>query len=107
VIVKREQLKELIVTGSGIIHASHGKDFLLDVDDWESQHRYHWRAKKKKNNWYAYRRIKRLGKTYEIALHRVVARSRPDEEPHHENHNTQDNRKINLKNVPHNRHPRF
>jgi hypothetical protein len=104
-IIKRQP--ELIVTGSGIIHASHGINFLVDIDDYDRQNRYHWRAKKKKGNWYAYRRFKREGKTYEIALHRTIARSRPDEEPHHINHNSKDNRKINLKNVPHNRHPHY
>jgi hypothetical protein len=104
-LVKRSA--ELKITGSGIIRASHGIDFVVDIDDYERQNRYHWRSKKKKNNWYAYRRFKRDGKTYEIALHRTIARSRPDEEPHHKNHNTLDNRKENLENVLHNRHPRF
>lgn len=104
-IVKRDP--EIVTSGYGILHATRGIDFIVDIDDLERQQKFYWRARKKKSNWYAYRRFKRLGKTYEIALHRVIARSRPDEEPHHENHNSQDNRKINLKNVPHNKHPRF
>lgn len=104
-IVKRE--KKLSMPGTFSIPTSKGIDFIVDFDDWERQIRFHWRAKKKKGSWYAYRRFKRAGKTYEIALHRIIARSRPDEEPHHENHNSQDNRKINLKNVPHDKHPHY
>jgi predicted DNA-binding transcriptional regulator YafY len=78
---------------------------LVDIDDYEAQKKYYWRAICKKGNWYAYRREIQNGKTHTFALHRVIAKSKPGEEPHHENHNTFDNRKINLKNVPHNKHP--
>lgn len=91
----------------GIIHASHSINFIVDLSDWKRLHRFYWRSKKKKGNWYAYRRVKRDGKTCEIALHRTIAKSRSDEEPHHKNHNTLDNRRCNLENVPHSRHPRF
>jgi hypothetical protein len=90
---------------SCFIAASKHKVFLVDADDYEKQRGYYWRAKKKSGNWYAYRRVVRDGKAYEIALHRTIARSRPDEEPHHKNHNTFDNRKENLENVPHDKHP--
>lgn len=104
-IVKRE--KQITMPGTFSIPTNKGIDFIVDFDDWSKQIRYRWRAKKKKGNWYAYRRFKRNSKTYEIALHRTIAHSNPNEEPHHKNHNTLDNRKINLKNVPHNKHPHY
>lgn len=80
---------------------------LVDPDDYLRLDRYHWRPKRKKKKIYAVRRFVRNGKTYEISMHRSIMHSRPGEEPHHKNHDTLDNRKINLENVPHNNHPRY
>lgn len=104
-LVKRE--KPLHLQGTFKIPTDKGVFFTVDLDDFLTHSRYRWRAKKKKGNWYAYRRYTRNGKTHEIAMHRIIAKSQKWEEPHHENHITTDNRKINLKNVPHNQHPHF
>jgi hypothetical protein len=91
----------------GIIFATHNIKFTVDADDWTLLHCFYWRARKKHGNWYAYRRYIKDGKTYEIAMHREIMKSHPGEEPHHKNHNTLDNRRINLENVHHGKHPRL
>ena len=80
---------------------------LLDLDDYDRLCCFRYRPKRKKKKIYAVRRFKHQGKTYEIAMHREIMNSRPGEEPHHKNHNTLDNRKENLENVPHDNHPHY
>lgn len=102
-LIKREP--ELPPLDYGIIWIGHKYKVILDHDDFLHQFGYHWRPKRKKKKIYAVRRFKRLGKTYEISMHRAIMHSRPGEEPHHKNHDTLDNRKSNLENVPHDNHP--
>jgi len=74
-------------------------------NEYDNVNHYHWRPKRKKKKIYAVRRFTRNGKTYEISMHRQIMGSPPGIEPHHKNHDTLDNRRENLENVPHNRHP--
>jgi hypothetical protein len=93
-------------TNFSIIRLSPESSVMVDTDMFEQLNKYHWRPRKKKKNIYAIRRVTKAGKTKEISMHREIMQPAPDEEPHHINHNTLDNRKCNLKNVPHNNHPR-
>lgn len=77
----------------------------IDAEDFTAVNRFHWRPKHSGKNVYAVRRFVRYGKYHEIRLHRFLMNSVPGEEPHHINHDTLDNRKSNLVNVPHDAHP--
>jgi len=104
-LIKREP--KLPPGGYGYIKVGSKYSALVELDDYIQQGKYHWRPKRKKKKIYAVRRFVRNGKTYEISMHRAIMHSRPGEEPHHKNHNSLDNRKCNLENVPHNNHPRY
>lgn len=78
----------------------------VDENEYDQLARYRWKPKHKKKKIYAVRRFVRDGKTYEIMMHNAIMHPPKGYEPHHKNHDTLDNRKINLENVPHNDHPR-
>lgn len=102
-----KKIPEIYEGGTWRIRVGKLRQSFVDYDDWLKQNRFHWRPKRKKKNIYAVRRFVRNGKTYEISMHRAIMHSSPGEEPHHKNHDTLDNRKINLENVPHSNHPRY
>ena len=80
---------------------------IVDPDDYEWLIQYHWRPKRNKKHFYAVHRVTRFGHTTETLMHRLIMNPRPDEEPHHINHDTLDNRKCNLVNVDHSQHRRL
>jgi hypothetical protein len=92
--------------GHGIFWLNDRLCTLVDLDDYERLKHHHYRPKRKKKKIYAVRRYIRHGKTYEVMLHNDVMHPPPGIEPHHKNHDTLDNRRENLENVPHDNHPR-
>jgi len=58
-----------------------------------------WRAVKAQHNWYAKTTITRDGKTFDISMHRFIARTPFGQVCHHINRNSLDNREANLVNM--------
>lgn len=82
-----------------LINLTHNKKAIVDPDDFDELNRYTWEAQKSAHVWYAVRRERRGGKVYRIKMHRQIAKTPPDMQPHHKNGNGLDNRKMNLDNM--------
>lgn len=72
---------------------------IVDPDDHERLGPHYWRAKRKGNHFYAYRRRTIDGKEQIIFMHREIMNTPNNMECHHRNRNTLDNRRINLANL--------
>jgi hypothetical protein len=71
---------------------------IVDVEDYECLIKWKWRAKKKKNTYYAYRQSYRKGGGSRIVLmHRLILNAVEGVEVDHENGNGLDNRRLNLR----------
>lgn len=68
----------------------------MDPEDYPYLSTFHWHARLSHSKWYAIRKV-RTGRTCKtIFMHRQLLQARPDESVHHINHNSLDNRRINL-----------
>jgi len=78
-----------------------GKDAyaIVDVADFEAFSRYRWKLVKSRACYYACRRTHVDGKNKTIRMHRLIANTPDDQECHHINRNTLDNRRANLENL--------
>lgn len=85
--------------GHALIWLSHNVYAIIDAKDYEKISRYRWRLKRYGNCFYAVRRIHIEGKTYEVKMHRVIAKTPKGYDCHHRNKNTLDNRSANLQNL--------
>jgi hypothetical protein len=76
-----------------------GRRTLLDADDWESQGKFAWSSRRgsKMDSRYAYRRVLIDGKRTFVYLHREIMNAPRGTHVDHINHDTLDNRKINLR----------
>lgn len=79
---------------------------LIDYDDFAALHKHHWSARKSHSCWYAIRKETVLGIQRTVFMHRQIMNATPDQDVHHINHNTLDNRRANLKLVNHVDHAR-
>jgi len=86
------------------IPISRGRFAIVDNEDFQVMKKYYWRAVKSHSNFYAVRRIVREGRTITQRMHRIIAKTPPDQQCHHENHNTLDNRRENLSNMTEQEH---
>ena len=77
-----------------IIQLNHGKEALVDDDDFEELNKYKWYAWKHRNTYYAIRRSseKNLNR-----MHRLILNPFSNEQIDHMNGNGLDNRKENLR----------
>ena len=79
-----------------LIPLNHGKIAIVDHADYELLCQCHWHARRSHSKWYAVRKV-RTGRTCRtIFIHRQIGRARPDQQVHHLNHNSLDNRRCNL-----------
>lgn len=86
------------------IKLTQGQVALVDDEDYDMLMQYKWCAHKQGcGDFYAVRTIKLDGKNYTIRMHRFLMGLTKGEKlvVHHKNHNTLDNRKINLINCTH------
>ena len=87
-----------------IIPLTRGQYAIVDDEDYEELAKHKWRANYSKGNqcFYAERSLKREGKIRRTdTMHRVIMKANPGEEVDHQNHNTLDNRKENLRITTH------
>jgi len=72
---------------------------LVDPEDWITLHKFNWQIRRSSKNIYAVRKIKIGNKWKSIYMHREISNCPDDQETHHKNRNTLDNRKANLMNL--------
>lgn len=90
-----------------LIPLGKGKFAIVDPEDFDALNRYRWRARKSHSTWYAIRRHRRFGKTSIVFMHRQIVQARPDQQVHHKNHQSLDNRKRNLEPMTQPQHNRI
>lgn len=83
---------------------THGKSTIVDLPLAECLYNYKWVAVLWNFRWYAYSWKKVDGSRSRIAMHRLIAKTPPNEIPHHLNKNSLDNRRANLLNMTHRDH---
>lgn len=71
---------------------------IVDKADYAWLSQYRWFPKRSHSNWYAVRRIRKGGKDRLIRMHREITNCPPDQQVHHWNGNTLDNRRSNMLN---------
>lgn len=82
-----------------VIPIGKGKQAIVDGFNYDSLSAYTWRIQKSHSMIYVVRRTSRYGKSKTIFMHRQIMHPLPDEQVHHINGNTLDNREANLHNV--------
>lgn len=103
-IVQRPRLKP---TKSKLIPLTRGFFSIVDEADFDWLNQRRWRAKKSASSIYAVCRIKKNGKTKEIRMHRLLMDTPKHMKSHHINHNSLDNRRVNLMNVTEREHRHY
>lgn len=87
------------------ITLTRGQVAFVDADDYaiHEELRQKWTAHldQRSGKYYAMRSVRRDGKRQTLLMHRLIARAQPDEDVDHWNHNTLDNRKLNLRRCTH------
>jgi hypothetical protein len=89
-------LPEKAYEGSVRMLIADGFVCIVDESDYEYLRQFRWFPKKSGSCFYAVRKIRRGGKEHLIRMHRQLCPARPDEDVHHKNHRSMDNRRINL-----------
>jgi len=79
-----------------LLPIGHGRYAIIDPEDYAYLSRYTWRLRKSHSKLYVVRRQVIKGKRSIVFLHRQLLSASADEEVHHRNGNTLDNRKMNL-----------
>ena len=72
---------------------------ILDPEDYKYLKHFHWHLKKSSHCYYVYRKFMRDGRYIYEKMHRLIANTPKNEECHHKNGNSLDNRRHNLLNV--------
>lgn len=80
---------------------------IIDDDDWDYLSAFHWSLRRSHSNWYAVRKTHIGRQTQTIFMHREIMQPRPNEDTHHINHDTLDNRRSNLVNLHPSAHHRL
>jgi len=80
------------------IKLTQGKVTLVDDEDYEYLNQWKWHTVRKRNIFYAERRLSKVHKQKIIIMHRVIMKTPSNLTVDHINHNGLDNRKINLRN---------
>lgn len=80
---------------------------LVDKEDYEWLSAWSWKVKQSAQCIYAVHSHIQNGKEHLFRMHRLVANTPADQQTHHINHDTLDNRKCNLKNVTPEEHAKF
>lgn len=80
-----------------IIDLGHGRECIVDTEDFAYLDQFHWRAVKSAHCYYAVRRKTVRGKTTYIKMHRELMWCPKGLDVHHINGNSLDNRKHNLR----------
>lgn len=78
------------------IRLGEGKYAIVDRADWDYLKKYRWFAMRTGSCWYAARRVRICGKVHVVYMHREITGCPPGLHVHHHNHNTFDNRNLNL-----------
>jgi len=71
----------------------------VDEDNYEWLNGFKWKAKKKGRCVYAVRTYKQGGRSFEVSMHRLVAKTPRDKHCHHKNHKSLWNLRANLENL--------
>lgn len=96
--VKRN--KQLPANGSTVLlPIGKGKHAIVDGFNHAALSQFTWRTQKSHSNTYVIRRTNHYGKTKTIFMHRQIMQPLPDQQVHHINGDTLDNREANLVNV--------
>lgn len=82
-----------------LIPIGKGKHAIVDGFNYASLTQFAWRTQKSHSVTYVVRRFNRYHKTLTISMHRQIMHPLPDEQVHHINGDTLDNREANLVNV--------
>jgi len=82
-----------------LIPLGKNKYAIVDVADFEALSRYRWKLVKSRACSYACRQTHIDGRNVTIRMHRLIANTPDDQECHHRNRNTLDNRRANLENL--------
>ncbi len=83
------------------IQLTQGQVALVDDHWFDFLSQWKWCVRKARGVFYALRSEKQSGIYVTVRMHRVIMNTPPDLECDHINHNTLDNREINLRNVTH------
>lgn len=76
-----------------------GKTCLVDTDNWKLLQNYKWRAVKASRLYYAKTTVGQEPCRVDLSMHRMVARTGPNQVCHHKNRDSLDNRRSNLENM--------
>lgn len=87
-----------------VIHLSDEKCCFIDTVDIIRIINYKWRAVKSHRCWYAKTTVGKPGNQFDLSMHRMIARAGRNQQTHHRNRNSLDNRKANLLNMSRNSH---
>ena len=82
------------------IQLTQGYEAIVDDEDYEELSKWKWHANGKYPHVYAKRSSYVDGKQIIECMHRVILNTPKDMDVDHQNHNTLDNRKENIRNVP-------
>ncbi len=93
-----------IVGDVTVIHLSDEKCCFIDTVDFPRICNFSWRAVKSNRCWYAKTTVGKPGKQFDLSMHRIIARAKRNEQTHHKNRNSLDNRQENLTNMSRREH---
>ncbi|MBA7543667.1 hypothetical protein ES705_36004 [subsurface metagenome] len=79
-----------------VIEIGSGYAVIVDTEDFERLSAHRWFAKRSAHNIYAVRKVVSGGHEHLIRMHREIVNCPGGFIVHHKNHNTLDNRKVNL-----------
>lgn len=107
-LTKRKTVTPKIYTnGSVRMHIADGFVVIVDEADYAYVSQFRWYPKKSGSCYYAVRKVRRGGHEHLIRMHRELCPARDDEDVHHINHNTMDNRRANLKPLSRSEHDKI
>ena len=87
-----------------VIHLSDEHCCFIDTEDFPRVCNYTWRAVKSNRCWYAKTTVGKTGHQFDLSMHRLITRASRNQQTHHKNRNSLDNRKANLENMERRQH---
>ena len=91
---------QIIILGDlAAILLDNGMRSIIDAEDVPRIRNYKWRAVKASRLWYCKTTVGPPGKRINLSLHRMIAKTPKGQVPHHDNRDSMNNRKTNLKNM--------